>query len=282
MLKFNSYELYGLTRIEIKSSANIIKTNYDLKELIEIFKSIQPDILIHAAGSSSVQESIKDPLNDFLNSSYLFKKIVESIRIAAENTRIVFLSSAAVYGDIVAIPMSENFTLKPISPYGFNKLICEQIAREYSEIFNIPVLIVRLFSVFGYEQKKLIIWELFKKFSEETSVTIEGTGNEVRDFLYIEDFAEILMELLVKNNKNFNIINLASGQSYRIIDIAIKMKNFLKNSKNIQILNKERFGNPKEWVADITKCESILERKINYNFDSRLKSVMKIWTKGKY
>ena len=108
-------------------------TTYDKLELAKIIEIHRPRVIIHAAGSSSVFESIQDPQKDYESSVSLYTKLLDSIKLAEIKTRVVFISSAAVYGNLGSGPLAENMVCCPISPYGINKKRCEELGAIFSD-----------------------------------------------------------------------------------------------------------------------------------------------------
>lgn len=278
-------KILGLSRKKISSSFYKSQTTtYQSKNLAKIIDQFKPDVIIHAAGSASVGESFESPRQDFESSVLLLNSLLEGVRLSEYQPLVVFLSSAAVYGNVKKLPISEQEILKPISPYGYHKMMSEILLKEYSTVFNIPVLIARLFSVFGPKQKRLLLWELYEQFQNKNkkSVILEGTGKESRDYLYIEDLAGLLLKAIVKNQKGFNILNFASGKSHSIKKVAYSMKKILQSQKKVVFKGKIRAGDPNKWRADISLLEDRLNEKIMTRFEQRLKQCLIEWQKLKF
>jgi len=118
------------------------------------------------------------------------------VRRSGRRPLVLFPSSAAVYGDLKETRADEETPLAPISPYGFHKAACELLGREYAECFGLRVVVCRLFSLFGPTQRRLLVWELYKQLSGPAqTVWLEGTGEEVRDYLHVEDAAAAFLHL---------------------------------------------------------------------------------------
>jgi dTDP-glucose 4,6-dehydratase/UDP-glucose 4-epimerase len=186
--------------------------------------------------------------------------IAEAIRRRQSECKLINLSSAAVYGNPKVLPVAEDAQLVPQSPYGWHKLLSEQICREYAEQFGVKTISLRIFSAYGEGQKKLLFWDTYQKVINTKDGTIEmfGTGNETRDFIYIGDVMQA-MECVV-NEASFNgqTINVASGLSTSIADavnVFLKEAGMLHIQPNFLGNNKE--GDPIYWQADIRKLEQL-------------------------
>lgn len=273
--------VFGITIDDYQNQNLIIKKiDFTCNSIADAIKEFLPDIVIHAAGSSSVGFSVSKPFADYCASVDSFITLLEGIRISEHKPLVVYPSSASVYGNPITFPVKERDLLNPISPYGYHKLISEKIAEEYNRFYSIPVLIVRLFSLFGPLQKKLLIWEMFQKFRNEETVIIEGTGNETRDYLYIDDFIILLLRVMSVMNNGIEIFNFASSVPITVKDMAFKMRDIMGSKKEIMFLNKKREGNPDNWQADISKLQKLIGNIKLSDFDEVLKKCIKQWELG--
>ncbi|MBN2143601.1 MAG: NAD-dependent epimerase/dehydratase family protein [Candidatus Aureabacteria bacterium] len=227
------------------------------KRFIHMIKEIQPHFLVHCAGSASVQHSMKEPYRDFLANVKMCAFILENLRIYAPECHFIFLSSAAVYGNPLSLPVNENTLCKPVSPYGYHKMLCENLIEEYSSIYGLRTTILRIFSAYGERLKKQVIYDLFKKISDPATFRIEvlGTGNETRDFIHALDIAKAIEIIIL--NQSCGIFNLGSGQEIEIHALVEKIKNILQSSLPVHYSNVVRQGDPLNWRADMNKIMSI-------------------------
>jgi UDP-glucose 4-epimerase len=142
--------------------------------------------------------------------------------------------------------------------------VCELLAREAAQCFDQEVLICRFFSVFGVRQHRLLVWELYQRLagSEET-IALEGTGEESRDFLHVDDLAAALLQLIEGRLANRQsgrclAINIAGGEEASVKTIAELIRTILGSSKEIRYRRATRPGDPLRWCADITRLRSLL------------------------
>src|SRR5205807_5394499 len=113
-----------------------------------------PDTVFHLAGGSNVGASLQAPFEDFTRTTHTTASLLEWLRINAPRCKLVTVSSAAVYGDTRAEPAEETRPVQPVSPYGYHKLMMEQLCQEYSQVFGLRTAILRLFSVYGEGLRK--------------------------------------------------------------------------------------------------------------------------------
>src|SRR5437867_12179910 len=106
-------------------------------DLSAVIRDFHPDVVLHAAGPASVRSSLATPVDDLQGAAMTWANALESIRRSGLKPLILFPSSAAVYGNALKLPISENLAVAPISPYGFHKVISEFLACEYSTCFDL-------------------------------------------------------------------------------------------------------------------------------------------------
>ena len=245
------YDVYG---IDVVGSADKKQYIFDMRlaELKNLLQQIAPDVIIHAAGGANVANSIKNPKLDFENSVEVFYNLLESIRLAQIHCKVIFLSSAAVYGNAKSLPVSENMELKPISPYGLHKKICEEIGQYYKNIYGMDICILRIFSVYGPGLKKQIMWDMFQKSILNGKIELFGTGEESRDFIYIDDLVKCI-ELIMNGKPNYMVYNIGNGKNVRISEVAEIFSLIMFGENRVYFNNQIREGDPRFWRADISR-----------------------------
>ena len=223
---------------------NILKKN-NLPKNKKLNKfDINPDIIFHCAGPSSVSESFKNPKLDFkknyLTTKYLLKEFINN----KKKPLIYIFSAAAVYG-------KSKRKLKPISPYGKNKLKVEKLCKYYSKKYKFEFIIMRLFSVYGKGLKKQFFWDICNKLINR-SFEFYGTGNEQRSWLHINDLIQAIEKLYIKRNKlvTLDIGALKPMKNRYIVNLFIK-KNKLKIIPKFNF--KTREGDPKNLISNNKK-----------------------------
>lgn len=236
--------------------------NLDGAEFIATLNRFCPDMVVHAAGSASVGYSINEPREDFQMAVGTWGALLDAIRKADIRPIVIFPSSAAVYGNPEKLPVSEQDELRPISPYGFHKVICEQLAQEYVRCFGFNIIAARLFSTVGPGQHRLLVWELFRQTVEDhPCVTIQGSGLESRDFLHVEDISEYFLGLAERRSEGFLAVNVGSGVATSVRAVADHILKSVGCIRRIVTLNKELPGDPKTWEADVSLLHSLVQHR---------------------
>ncbi len=221
----------------------------------EVLQQLQVAYVINAAGKASVRDSFEDPFADFNHNTVLTHVVLEAIHRHSPATRMVLLSSAAVYGNPERLPVLETDPLQPISPYGFHKQQSELIAREFYTCFGISSVVLRVFSCYGAGQRKLFLWDFCNKAMADKKIVLKGCGNESRDFVHVDDVASCICHLIKKEIKGFEIFNLASGKEYSIRDTAVLLAEKMGRGNKIVFEGTKNTGNPDNWAADTSKLQ---------------------------
>lgn len=215
---------------------------------------LEADIIIHCAGGASVGESLRNPMLDFERTVCSLQHILEYIRIYSPASKLIYPSSAAVYGNITDMPLKENNLLKPISPYGVHKKIAEELCSLYCRQYSVSAIIVRLFSVYGNGLRKQLLYDACRKIRSGNSV-FWGTGQETRDWIHVKDVAKLFYMARTRANKNCLIANFGSGIGIQIKDILHCLFAFFHNSLLPSFNGKNNAGNPQHYLANIEEIK---------------------------
>ena len=221
-----------------------------------IFEKYNFDICINCAGSAVVSESFTDPSGDFFRNTVLLVNILNAIRNNSPHCKFINISSAAVYGNPITLPIPETAKPNPISPYGFHKLMAENLCQEYTKIYKLHTCSLRIFSAYGPELRKQLIWDILSKIKHSNQITLFGTGQETRDFIYIDDIIQAINIIIHKSDFNADIINIASGQQTSISHIINTIQSIHPSAFEFSFNNITRPGDPLHWQADISRLQS--------------------------
>lgn len=246
--------------IVIKEEKNYTIINPEHTDFSSLFNEANYDACINATGSANVQFSFNNPALDYsLNVSNVFH-ILNAIRRCNPGCKFINLSSAAVYGNPKSLPIIENSVLTPLSPYGWHKLYSEQICKEFAVFFGLKTLSVRIFSAYGDGLKKQLFWDLNQKLlntTKDKTITLFGTGDETRDFIYISDVLMAIECILVKSDFDGSAINIASGIETKIRDVVELFITLQEIPCKVEFSNQVKIGDPSNWRADITKLKEL-------------------------
>ncbi len=183
--------------------------------------SSTPDVIIHLAGGSSVGVAIANPREDFSRTVVSTMEVLEWVRQESPSTRVVAVSSAAVYGSGHSNCISELSQKEPFSPYGHHKLMMEDACRSYASSYGLQCLVLRLFSVYGPGLRKQLLWDLCQRLKDsENNIELSGTGDELRDWTHVSDVVRAIEMTLDLASSNVPVFNVGSGQATSVREIA--------------------------------------------------------------
>jgi len=216
-----------------------------------------PVAVFHAIGASSVTQANADPAADAERTLRTTERLLEALGQMAPSARLIYPSSAAVYGAAAPGPIPENAPTQPISVYGANKLRAEGICQDFARRSGLQVIIVRFFSVYGPPQRKLLLWDLgMRLLAGERRITLGGTGEETRDFIHVRDAAAIVGALTVSAQPP-RLLNAGTGRATSINTLAAKLAAAFGVPVDIQFDGRSRPGDPPHQQADISQLSAI-------------------------
>lgn len=257
----SDYEVIGL---DIYRPSNVGYKFYTLDLLTtqvgrveDIFKRHQFDIIIHCAGPALVANSLLFLENDFKLTVLPTFTLLNAMRNECPECKFIYLSSAAVYGNPKTLPIKEEHEISPISPYGYHKLLAEDICKEFFSLYHLPIAIVRIFSAYGDGLKKQLLWDICVKAKQARDIELFGTGEETRDFIHIYDLVTIIKLIMETPTSDLQIYNVANGQQVKIKDLAQTLVTEYSQNNQIRFNGLRRPGDPLFWEADISKIKAL-------------------------
>lgn len=236
-------------------------------ELSMIVTGIQPDVILHCAGSANVGASVVNPMADLDGNLHSLYQLLIALRSIEKKPKLIFMSSAAVYGNPKQLPIRETDAPAPISPYGLHKLMCEQLCHYYNEVHGYKTRSIRIFSAYGSGLRKQLLWDIYQKYQSTGAIHLFGTGEETRDFIHVSDIMQAISCILAYDGPQ-EIFNVANGEEVSIRELAHTYAEKLGESADIVTFNGEtKAGDPKNWRADIS-----LLKKIGYQKQTELET----------
>lgn len=224
-------------------------------DLERLLARLKPATVVHCAGSASVGLSMNHPGVDFQAGPPVIFQLFDGLRKAKLAAPLIFLSSAAIYGNPVRLPVAETDPLAPVSPYGYHKLLCETIAEEFGRIFGLPSILLRVFSCYGPGLRKQLLWDIAEKIAGGR-LALSGTGRETRDFIHVADVGRLIAMLVERPCPNATgpmVLNVASGLQTSVAEIAGLMTTSFGLPKLLpEFDGRTRPGDPLYWQADVT------------------------------
>ena len=246
----SNYDIFGIDK-NYDSGDNFKKGLVNLENLKSF--NTEFDIILHFAGSATVAEAEDNPEEERKKTVNSTKDLLEFIRLHNKNAKLIYASSAAVYGNNHSEKIKETNCLEPISKYGKNKLEAEQLCREYSEKYNLDIKVIRFFSVYGEGLRKQVLWSFSEKLKRagENKVVCFGTGEEFRDFIHISDVVNFI-NIAINQNKDFDIFNCGTGQACKIKNTLLELAKHYKSNVELCFDNIVHKGNPFSLVPKVS------------------------------
>ena len=210
-----------------------------------------PEVVFHLAGGSAVAPSLRAPLEDFNRTTNTTIKLLDWLRTHAPRAKLLVASSAAVYGDTAGAVADEARWPAPVSPYGYHKLMMEQLCREYSHVFGIQTSVLRMFSVYGEGLRKQLLWDCCVKLTAATdAIELGGSGDELRDWIHVDDAVAMLLLAARSASVECPLFNGGSGTAVRVRDIVAMLASALGATAGVEFSGARRAGDPAALVAD--------------------------------
>ncbi len=193
-----------------------------LQQIKEAIKG--SDVVFHLAASSSVSESLRNP---FLAHNHNVTGTINLLDAAREEKsvrKVIFASSAAVYGSNRLIPKTETFQSEPINPYGLSKYMCEQYCEMYTNLFDFEIACMRFFNAYGPRQNadsdySGVISKFLKCYLNGVSPKVYGDGTQSRDFVYVDDIVQALLLSIKTTGESFGVYNVCTNHSHTLLDL---------------------------------------------------------------
>lgn len=244
----------------------------DHDALSPLFEGV--DTVFHLAALPRVQDSIENPTHTSLVNVEGTLSVLEAARKAGVQ-KIVFSSSAAVYGDQDTVPLSETLPPRPKSPYGLHKNIGEQMCQLWSELYNLPTVSLRYFNVYGpgFDPSgayALVVGRFLDLRRQGKPLTIAGDGTNTRDYVHVQDVAQAnIKAALSEQVSEGQVINIGSGVETSVATLAHLIGGPIENT--------ESRIEPKRSVADVKLAEELLGWKASIELEQGVGGLKKLY-----
>lgn len=265
LVKTGYCSVYSLDRASCKSininhhCSYLIGDVSDLNTLRALFNSYKFKYVFHFAGNSSVPLSNQEPLIDF-QSNALGTLNLFQVANNSEVDKIIFTSSAAVYGQPIFTPVTEEHPLNPISNYALTKLYGEKLAIAYNHTYNVRSSVLRIFSTYGPRQPRYILFDLLKKIEADSNcIKMLGSPETVRDYIYVEDTANAFYKVMQSQEADGQVFNLSGGKPITILNLIQLVCQILGVNPEIRFTESSWKGDIKEFNGDISKIKTITD-----------------------
>lgn len=224
-----------------------------------------PELVFHLAGGSTVGAAIANPREDFFRTVASTVELLEWMRLDAPRVRLVAVSSAAVYGAGRHGPIAEDTVGSPYSPYGHHKYMMEMLCRSHGDTYGLDFRVARLFSVYGPELKKQLLWDMCTRLAAgESPLILGGTGRELRDWTPVGEVAAALALLAFHDDSVLcgQTVNIGTGVGTSVQAIAQHVVNAwhagnVATQPPLHFSGQSRPGDPFSLVADPSRLSRL-------------------------
>jgi UDP-glucose 4-epimerase len=237
-------------------SYEIVDGSITNAQLVDDFTK-DTDIIYHQAAQAGVRTSVEEPakVNEYNVTGTM--NILEGAR-TNDVERVVYASSSSVYGIPEYLPYDEKHPNEPVSPYGVSKLASEHYMRVYNEVYGLPTVSLRYFTVYGPRMRpNMAISNFVSRCMRRISPQIYGDGKQTRDFTYIDDVVDANKTLLTDSSADGEVMNIGSTDNIDIATLAEVVRDEIDPNLEIEFTD-ERKGDAEHTHANILKANELI------------------------
>jgi len=232
------------------------------------------DVVFHEAAVVSVERSVEDPEATHAVNVDATLSVLSAAREA--DARVVFASSAAVYGTPEHVPVAETAPKEPVSPYGLEKLSADHYCRLFAELYGVETVALRYFNVYGPGQSKGPYSGVITAFVDQARgggpVTVQGDGEQTRDFVHVSDV--VRANLLAATTEHVGeAFNVGTGRAVTVRRLAEAVRDSVDSSVDIET-GDARAGDVRHSRADITKARERLGYEPTVDLEEGIRTVV--------
>lgn len=250
----------------------------NLEELEKIFSENKIDIIVHLAARAGVRPSIEKPV-EYMQTNVMGTVNILELMKKYGVKKMCMASSSSVYGNCKAEKFSEDLNVRrPISPYAASKSACEQICYTYHHLYDLNIVMLRYFTVFGPRQRPdLAINKFVNLIRNNQPINMYGDGTSIRDYTYIDDIVSGTISAMKYDKTGYEIFNLGGGNPVSLVDMISTIETILGKKA---IINKMPMqpGDVDRTVCDISKSMKLLNYKPETSFYDGVKNFIN-WSK---
>jgi UDP-glucose 4-epimerase len=249
----------------------------DIRDTLLIKKNlVGVETIFHLAALISVPFSVSNPE---LTLDVNLAGTTNLLNACSEKNigKFIFVSSCAVFGDTKILPVNENASTNPISPYAESKLLAERDCLNFQQKGLIQSVVLRFFNVYGPRQGMNdysgVITRFINRAKQKQSLTIYGDGSQTRDFVNVNDIVQALYACMKNNSANGEVFNIGSGKPTSITELAKTVLELTGQDLEIRY-ELARAGDIKDSYADISKAKKLLNYKPKVTLKEGLKTLL--------
>ena len=237
----------------INSSAKFYKANIADPEIEKILDEEKPNIICNFAFFVFVPQSVEDPLKDMDAICGTLRMLKKTRKINIE--KFFFVTSGFLYGNNPNLPLNEDASIEPVSPYVVAKHAIENYIKFFNMSFGIPYVILRYAAVYGPRQVTGAMADYIRKLAKDEQAEIWGDGSKTRDYVFIEDVVRAnLLALKISNGHPNPIFNIGTGKETTLNTLYKMIANILGKTPD-PLYHPDRVGEQMRYALDNTKAK---------------------------
>ncbi len=243
----------------VNEKATFYRLDLGSSDLVQVIDREKPEVVFHLAAQVSVSRSITQPVRDAEINILSFLKLLEALRDSPQLEKIIFSSSAAVYGNDNPVPTPENHHGRPTSPYAISKLAEEHYLQFFQDHSKTPCVILRYANVYGPRQDPSgeggVVAIFIHKMVSGQDPTVHGDGSQTRDFVFVADVVEANIAALVDNVSG--VFNVCTGGETSVEGLFDLLREHI-DPRIAKVHGPERSGDIKRSALGNAKAREIL------------------------
>lgn len=227
----------------------------------------QFDYIYHLAAIASVADSVARPVETHVVNFESVLSLLELCRKYQQSLkRLIFASSAAVYGDEPTLPKQEESVIRPLTPYAVDKFAAERYVLNHCHLYDVPTSAVRFFNVYGPNQNPKspysgvlsILTDRYQTLlnGKETSFTVFGDGQQTRDFVFVEDVIDALLLISDSQAALGNVYNVGTGEATSLNQVLAIYRDFLDTEISVEYTAGREGDIPRSY-ADVDRLKGL-------------------------
>ena len=244
------------------STGNVDRLNLDVEFIrldltYDVLPDIEADVVFHLAAPTSVQESIENPIKYEQGCYMATKRLLDWALTRTKRPHVLMASTAAIYGEPTDLPVAEDATPNPMSPYASWKLYAERLLQTFNQNLGLPTTALRLFNVYGPGQPSSgsyapAVARFLQQYEAFKPITVTGDGLQTRDYINVLSVVQAFILAANRSDANiFQIYNVGSGEELTILEIAERFGG--------EIQHIEPRLEPRRSLSDIKKIKNDLK-----------------------
>ena len=269
---------------QLKKFKNFFFFKFDLKDTKKIenlFRKFKFDLVLHFAAQPGIRYSLINP-KSYIDSNIIgFFNILESCK-KNKTKKLIFASSSSLYGEQNKFPIKENIIGVQKNIYSLSKKQNEDMAKIYSNLYNLKIVGLRLFTVYGeWGRPDMFILKFLDALHKKSQFKLNNFGDHYRDFTYIKDVVDIILKLIKKNTEKYSVFNICSGRSVSLFKIINILTNLSNKKPLIKKISRSKVDVYKTHGSN-TKINKIVNKRKYYSISEGLKNTYNWYIKNSH